>query len=120
MPKDFSRVRRVAELVQRELAQLLETEVSDPRLALVTVTSVEMSRDLRHAVVYVTCMRRPELGAEREDVLRALTRAGGFLRRQLSHNLTLKTVPDLQFRYDTSIERGIALSKLIDQATRGG
>lgn len=113
MSEEFSRTRRVGEQVQRELAGLLQQEVKDPRVAGVTVTAVEVSRDLTHARVYVS-----RLGEESgwEDTLRGLQRAAGFLRRELGRRLTMRTVPELKFMRDTSIERGARLSELIEQA----
>ena len=74
MPREFSRTRRVAELVQRELARLLEEEVSDPRIRLITITAVEVSKDLRHAKVYVTGMGKHAEHVDHEQVLDVLKR----------------------------------------------
>jgi ribosome-binding factor A len=111
MPRDFSRTRRVGELLQRELARLIGNELSDPRVRLVTVTAVEVSKDLRHAKVFVT-----QLGSDEQQTaaIRSLGHAAGYLRRELSHVLDLKVVPQLHFEYDTSVERGVALSRLIE------
>lgn len=114
MPREFSRTRRVAELVQRELAKLLAKQVNDPRIGFVTVTSVELSKDLKHAKVYVTRLDQEEDSGGKEQLLRALTHASGFLRRELSHELNLRVSPTFRFYYDTSIENGNKLSKLIE------
>lgn len=114
MPREFSRTRRVAELVQRELAKLLAKQVNDPRIGFVTVTSVELSKDLKHAKVYVTRLDQDDDSGSKEQLLTALTHASGFLRRELSHELNLRVSPTFRFYYDTSIENGNKLSKLIE------
>lgn len=107
------RLHRVAEQLQQELADLLRTEVKDPRVGMVTVTHVEVSADMAHAKVYFTALTGREHGAAAET---ALARTAGFLRSQLSHRLKLFTVPQLHFVYDDSIESGMRLSRLIDEA----
>ena len=113
MPREFSRTRRVGELLQRELARLIGEELGDPRVKLVTVTAVDVSKDLRHAKVFVT-----HLGSEEQQAaaMRSLMHAAGYLRRELSHVLDLKVVPRLHFEYDSSVERGVALSRLIEDS----
>jgi ribosome-binding factor A len=113
MKKHSQRAQRVGEQIQRELAQLLRDEVKDPRVGRVTITAVEVSPDLSHAKVFVTDLA----GRERADEsVRALTRTAGFLRKELAHRMQLYSVPQLHFAYDDSIESGIRLSKLIDEA----
>jgi ribosome-binding factor A len=114
MPKDYSRSRRIAEQIQRELADLIRAELKDPRVsAMVTVTDVEVSQDQSHAKVYFTILGDASKVSETE---RGLKRAAGFLRTQLAHRMQLRTVPTLDFKYDASVERGVRLSKLIDEA----
>ena len=113
MPKDFSRSQRVAEQIRRDLAELLRLEVKDPRIGFITLTDVEVSADFAHAKVYFTSMD----GAEGlENVLAGLRNASGFLRRELGRRLRIHTLPELHFHYDPSVERGAALSALIDEA----
>ena len=112
MSEEFSRTRRVAEQIQRELAELLQREVKDPRVAGVTVTAVEVSRDLAHAKVYVSRMTGE---TDWDATLAGLSRAAGFLRRELGRRLTMRSVPELRFLRDRSIEEGARLSELIDQ-----
>jgi ribosome-binding factor A len=107
------RTHRVAEQIQQELADLLRTEVKDPRVGMVTVTRVEVSADVAHAKVHFTHLAGREHG---DDAVKALSRTAGFLRSQLSHRLGLYTVPQLHFVYDDSIESGMRLSRLIDDA----
>lgn len=108
-----ARLHRVAEQLQQELADLLRTEVKDPRVGMVTVTHVDVSADMAHAKVYFTALTGHEHRAAAEA---ALSRVAGFLRSQLSHRLKLFTVPQLHFVYDDSIESGMRLSRLIDEA----
>ena len=108
-----NRSHRVAEQLQQELADLLRTEVKDPRVGMVTVTQVDVSADMAHAKVYFTTLAGRERAA---DAVTALSRTAGFLRSQLSNRLHLFTVPQLHFVYDESIEQGMRLSQLIDDA----
>jgi ribosome-binding factor A len=108
-----SRRARIADQIQRELAEVIRLELRDPRVGLITVTGVELSRDQSHAKVFFTV-----LGAESaaRDAAEGLQRAAGFLRTQLAHRLTTRKVPELHFEFDESVERGVRLSKLIDEA----
>jgi ribosome-binding factor A len=107
------RSQRVAEQIQHELAELLRTEVKDPRVGMVTVTHVDVSADMAHAKVYFTALAGRE---HAKEAAAALARTAGFLRSQLAQRLQVYTVPQLSFVYDASIESGIALSRLIDEA----
>lgn len=113
MAKEFSRTRRLGEQIQRELAVLIQREVKDPRVGFVTVSAVDVSRDLAHAKVYIT-----ELGeaGHRDECLQALNHAASFLRHELGQRLSVRHIPELKFTYDTSIERGARLESLIKQA----
>lgn len=113
MAKEFSRTRRLGEQVRRDLAQLMRSEIDDRRAAMVSITLVEISRDLAHAKVWVTYLG-PE--AERPAVLKQLAEHAGLLRQQLGRGLHVRTVPRLAFVYDESIERGAKLDALIRQA----
>ena len=101
--------------MQRDLAELIRQEVKDPRVTLVTVTAVEVSRDLSHARVFVTSLAERTAAT---DMIAALQHAAGFLRTRLSHMLKVRQVPELDFTYDESVERGIRLSQLIDAAVK--
>ena len=129
-----SRAQRVGDQIQKELASLIQLEVSDPRMGMVSITGVEVSRDLSHAKVYVTVMNTLSEDAsvnqltlsspgeldriEVEENIRALSKASGFLRTMLSKRLRSRSIPKLQFFYDNSIERGQQLSGLIDNALK--
>ncbi len=104
---------RIADQIQRELAELIRLELRDPRVGLVTLTGVELSGDQSHAKVYFTVLGSP---AEAEQALQGLQRAAGFLRSSLAHRLSTRSVPELAFAYDESVERGVRLSRLIDEA----
>lgn len=113
MKKHSQRAHRVGDQIQRELADLLANEVKDPRVGRVTITAVDVAPDLAHAKVYFTHLAGKEHAAEARA---ALARTAGFLRSQLSRRLDLYTVPQLAFVYDDSIESGMRLSSLIDEA----
>jgi ribosome-binding factor A len=114
MPKDYPRTRRIGEQIQRELAELIRLELKDPRIpGLVTITEVEVSPDQSHAKVFFTVLGDAQAIAETGEGLR---RAAGFLRSQLAQRMKLRTIPQLDFKYDTSVEKGIKLSRLIDEA----
>ncbi len=116
MAKEFSRSRRVGEQIQRELAELVQRELNDPRLGMVTVSAVEVSRDLTVAKVFFTVLNP---GHDVAETLEGLTHATGFLRRELGRRMKLRVVPELRFQYDSSIEEGSRLSALIDKAVSG-
>lgn len=113
MKRYSQRAQRVADQIQRELAQLLRDEVKDPRVGRITITAVEVSADLSHAKVFFTHLAGREHAAE---AVHALQHTAGFLRTELSHRLGLYSVPQLHFAYDDSIESGLRLSQLIDAA----
>lgn len=110
----FSRTDRIAQQIQRELAELVRLELSDPRVRLLTITDVEVARDHSHAKVFFT-----RLDGKHDEARQGLEHAAGFLRRQLAHSLKLRIMPQLHFVYDASVERGSRLSQLIDQAVAG-
>ena len=113
MPRDFSRTLRIAEQIQRDLADLLRLEVKDPRIGMVTLTDVEVTADYAHAKIFFTT-----LGDAGQIALatEGLNRAAGFLRHELGHRIKLRSIPQLHFIYDESVERGVRLSQLIDEA----
>ena len=110
------RLRRVAEQIQRELAEILRTELKDPGVGMITITDVEVSSDLAHAKVFFTTLGDAEQLAQTRA---GLQRASGFLRSALGHRLTVHNTPELHFEYDASVERGVRLTQLIDAAVSG-
>ena len=108
-----ARLARIADQIQRELSELIREGLRDPRVKLVTITGVELARDQSHAKVFFTTLGTAEEAQACGD---GLERAAGFLRGGLAHRLSTRTVPELHFAYDDSIERGVRLSRLIDEA----
>jgi ribosome-binding factor A len=101
--------------MQRELAALIRTEIKDPRLGMVTVSAVQVSRDLSHAKVFISVLGDAEA---KQLSLQILNKAAGFLRHALGQQMIVRNVPQLHFVYDESIERGSRLSALIDAAVK--
>jgi ribosome-binding factor A len=114
MPREFSRARRVGEQIRRLLAELIHDEVKDPRIGMVTLTAVELSRDLAHARVFFTVLADDEEALRRTQA--GLVRATGYLRREIGRQIKLRGVPELHFEYDRSVEHGRRLSALIERA----
>jgi ribosome-binding factor A len=106
------RPQKLGDQIQREVSDLLQRELRDPRVARITVTSVDVSPDLSHAKVFFTLLEKDRL----EDTLAGLKRSAGFLRSELARRIKLYTTPQLRFEYDESVERGDRLSRLIDAA----
>ena len=105
------RMRRVNESVRHVLAEAL-LELKDPRIGLVTVTGVDTASDLRHATVYVSVLGSPR---KRRASLQGLDAAHGLLQGRLARQLRMKRTPQLTFEYDPSVERGVRMTKLIDE-----
>jgi ribosome-binding factor A len=103
----------VADFVQKELAQLIQHSIRDPRIGMVDVTGVEVTRDLGYAKVFVTFPGK-QADAEIKPAVQALNHAAGFLRSQLARHSAMRTTPRLRFEFDSSIRRGSELTKLID------
>jgi ribosome-binding factor A len=108
------RPRRVAELIQTEIAELLLRHLKDPRLTMATISRVEVSPDLRHARVYVS---RVGSAAEQQAAMAGFQHATGFIRGQLGKRLQLRYVPELDFQLDRAIAHGVRVSSLL-QALR--
>jgi len=113
MPKDYSRTRRVGEQIQREIAQLVQQEIKDPRLGLVTISAVKLSKDMSHANIFFTVLDEEH---PIEETLKVLEGAAGFLRHELAKRMQLRIVPHIHFKYDESIAYGNDLSALINKA----
>jgi ribosome-binding factor A len=110
--REFGREERVGAELHRELALILRDEVRDPRLNQVTIQEVRVVRDLSHARVFFTLMDSDQA----KKVEQALNKASSFLRRRLGEMVKLRTIPQLHFEYDHSLEHGLRLSSLIDKA----
>lgn len=110
--RGFQRSDRVAEQVRRDLADLIRSELKDPRVGMISLTAVELTPDYAHAKVFFTTLQAEHLA----EIEQGLRRAAGFLRRELGRRIHIHTLPELHFIYDASVERGASLSQLIDEA----
>jgi ribosome-binding factor A len=115
MAREFSRTDRVGSQVQRELASIIRNELDDPRLGMLTIQEVRISKDFSHAKVYYT-----SLGSSLEpvEIQRILKEAAPFLRHELGRKVNMRTTPELRFIHDESVERGARLSSLIEDAVK--
>lgn len=114
MAGDGSRLRRIEDQIQRELAQLVQQEMKDPRIGMVTVTAVRVTKEIENATVFFTVMGSTE--QQTIETQKVLNRAAGFLRREVAHRLSLRHVPVLHFKFDESVEKGMRLTELINAA----
>jgi len=112
--KKSGRPQKLGDLIQREVSDLIRLEVRDPRVGMITITSVDVSPDMTHAKIFFTVLEKDKL----QDTLAGLKRSAGFLRAQLAKRVQMYTTPELRFVYDESVERGDRLSRLIDEALR--
>ncbi len=106
------RVGRVGEQIKKELSQILQTELKDPRIGFITVTGVDVTNDLSQARVYLSVLGRDE---QKEETLKALAKGQGFIRSELGRRIRLRHTPELIFKFDTSIEYGSHIEKLLQQ-----
>ncbi len=114
-----ARARRIGERMAEELAEILQRETADPRLAGLTVTGVDVDRELAYATVHVSSSMAADRAAE---ILAALRQARGFLRSELARRIPLRAFPDLRFRWDASTERGARIEEILEslKKERGG
>ncbi|MEW7973657.1 MAG: 30S ribosome-binding factor RbfA [Candidatus Thiodiazotropha endolucinida] len=115
MPRDFKRTDRIGAELQRELAGLIREEVKDPAIGMVTIQEARVVRDLSQAKVFFTTMSS---SLSQKESVKQLNHIAGHLRWLLSHRMKLRSIPKLNFVYDTSVEQGEHLSTLIDQAVK--
>jgi len=118
MAKEFSRTSRIGEVIMRELAQMIQQEVSDPRVGMVTVSHVDVTSDLRYAKVYITRLNETESEEDVKECIAGLTNAAGFLKRGIAKRVEIRTVPELKFYYDKSLEHGFHMDELIAKANK--
>jgi ribosome-binding factor A len=116
MPREFSRTRRVGEQIQRELAVLVRDEIKDPRLGMISISGADVSRDLAYATVYVSVLGDDSAVTES---LAVLNRAAGFLRHRLGQSMRIRSVPQLKFEFDSSLQEGARMDALINAAVSG-
>ena len=120
MARDFKRTDRVGDQIQRDLATLIQREIKDPRIGMVTINHVKVAKDLGYADVYITVLplgEQDETEATQQS-LEVLKQAAGFLRAELAKGISLRVMPALRFHYDESIHRGRHLTSLIEKARR--
>lgn len=115
MPKEFRRSDRVADAIQRELAELIRSEIRDPRVGMVNLNAVKVANDLSTAKVYLTFVDNPK-NSPVEERIEALNKASGFLRSLVGNEIQMRTVPRFHFIHDETVYRAESISKLIDQA----
>ncbi len=121
MAKDYSRTQRLGEQIKRDLAQMLQFQVKDPRLGLVTLNAVKVASDLGYADIYFTVMKPGMVDADAQTIKETetlLNDMAGFLRTELSQIMKTRITPLPRFHYDVSLERGHKLTNLINQAMR--
>lgn len=122
MASNSSRIRKIGDQIQRDLSKIIQQEVKDPRVGMVTLNDVKVSTDLSYADVYFTCMAFGPQEAEqaqeklRKEQAQLLNSAAGFMRSRLAQGLNLRVIPQLRFHYDAVIESGSKVSALIEKA----
>ena len=110
MKKGQGRPQRLGDLIQRDVSELIRMEVRDPRVGMITITSVDVSPDVKHAKIFFTVLEKEKL----PETLAGLNRSAGFLRSQLAKRIKMYTTPQLRFAYDESVEHGDRISRLLD------
>ncbi len=116
MPAEFSRTQRLGEQIKRDLALLIQRELKDPRIGMVTVNFVDLSKDLSYADVNITVLVADDSDGKIIESLAILNEASTFLRMELGRALKVRKVPHLRFHYDDSLKRGARINALIHQA----
>jgi ribosome-binding factor A len=115
MAKEYKRTDRVADYLRKELGQLIQFQMRDPRAQMVSITDVEVSKDLAYAKVFFTMLGK-ESAEDAEEASQVLNKAAGFMRSQLSKDSNMRMVPALRFRFDGSVGRGRYMEDLISRA----
>lgn len=114
MARDFARTDRVAQEIQKEVAMIIQREVKDPRLGMVTVNAVEVTRDLAYAKIFVTFFTLE--GQNVDQSAEILNEAAGYIRTLLAKRIKARIMPELRFVYDKSMVEGVRMSSLVDKA----
>jgi ribosome-binding factor A len=112
VPREFKRSERVAGSLRRELAQIIQMEIKDPEIGFIGLSDVEVTRDLSHAKVFVTVFEHEKAASS----IKALNQAAGYLRKRLGQEMRIRSVPELHFHHDASVETGRRMDDLIDTA----
>ncbi|WP_448549220.1 30S ribosome-binding factor RbfA [Thalassotalea fusca] len=114
MAREYARTDRVAQQIQKEVAMIIQREVKDPRLGMVTVSAVEVTRDLAYAKVFVTFFTVGEQNVA--DSIVILNEAAGFIRSLLAKRIKARIMPELRFVYDESMVEGVRMTNLVNKA----
>jgi len=109
---DYRRADRLGDLIQREISDILQRRIKDPRIGFCTILRVDVSRDLRHAKVFVSIMGTED---QQKDTLAGLKSATGFIRREIGSRIMLRHTPEIVFRIDRSIDHSLRIAKLIKE-----
>ncbi|KJZ14758.1 MAG: 30S ribosome-binding factor RbfA [Marinomonas sp.] len=118
MASEFSRTSRIGDQLQKELASIIQFEVKDPRLGIITINEVRVAKDLGYADIYYTVLGMDDKPEKLADSQTALDSASNFLRRRASQEIKLRVMPQLRFHYDDSVVNGAKMSALIDEAIK--
>lgn len=112
----MDRTDRISEEMKKEISSIIQNELKDPRLPqMISVIAANVTRDLRHAKIYISVLGNDE---EKKNAINALKSAAGFIRREVSHRMQLRYTPEMQFELDESIERGVYITKLINETMK--
>jgi len=110
------RIIRISEEVKKEISNIIQNDIKDPRLpSMVSIIACSVSKDLSHAKVFVSVLGDAD---QKKNALAALKSAAGFIRREVGHRVKLRATPEIHFELDTSIEHGIHINKLLDEAKK--
>ncbi|MBS0288033.1 MAG: 30S ribosome-binding factor RbfA [Proteobacteria bacterium] len=112
MARDYQRTDRIADVIQKEIATIIQQEMKDPRVGMLTILEVKVSKDLSFAKIYVSVMQEEHA----QETLATLNKAAGFLRAQLAKRIQIRVMPQLTFVYDDTTIKANRLSKIIDDA----
>ncbi|NQY51544.1 MAG: 30S ribosome-binding factor RbfA [Piscirickettsiaceae bacterium] len=116
MSIEFSRVKRISEILMREIARIIQFKMSDPRIGMITVSHVDVTSDLKCAKVFITRLNDFNADHNIQECLKCMANAEGFLRRNLAKRTELRIIPELLFLYDYSLEHGFYIDNLIFKA----
>ena len=112
----MDRTNRISEEMKKEISSVIQNELKDPRLPqMVSVMSVDVTKDLRYARIYISILGSEE---DKKNALDGLKSAAGFIRREIGHRMQLRYTPEMQFKLDNSIERGVYITKLINDTMK--
>jgi len=120
MAKEYSRTRRIADQIQKDLATIIQQEIKDPRVGMVTINEVKVTKDLGYAEIYFTNMSLDDDAESSKISVEVLNGAAGFLRTLLAASLSLRVIPQLRFHYDSILGEASKMSELINKAVQSG